>query len=113
MSVFKTGMELDEGEQLIWAKANTRSEGPLSEDDWQAIITEHTEPIGKSTERRKIPAIDFERASEMLGWLAGRCREILDSTTLPPDHYSAVQAETLNKGASDLRNAITDNIRTD
>lgn len=109
------GMELDEREQLTWAEANTRSKTPLSRDDLQAIIAEHTEPADDGDpEWRKIPIADFGRADEMLGAFVSRCAALLDSGASEndgaPNLVGATQESLLI--AANLQNAIADDFAT-
>lgn len=62
------GISLDEQEQAIWARANTSSKNPLSEEDLKAIAREHTADVEDEHDQSlRIPASSFDRANEVLG----------------------------------------------
>jgi hypothetical protein len=108
----KMGVEIDKREQLIWAKANTRTNLSLGKDDLRAIATEHSLPADDGdSEWRKIPATDYERASDIIGALIFRYVSLLDSGTLSNNRTSlaVIKVEASLKTAAALENAINDN----
>lgn len=112
MRIANLGIELDGGEQLIWAKANTRTNLSLSGADLEAIIAEHTEPADDGDpEWRKIPAVDFERAGGVLGLFILRSVALLNSDILPDaDSLAAVELRSSIQTASAIEDAINDNV---
>lgn len=81
------GMELEEHELKVWARANARSPFLVDDEELMALASEFTE--GRSDSEKdglRIPFVEFPNASKTLGEFICKCERILDSGILKVGH---------------------------